>query len=164
MSYEISIMIVNGVPVEMSLIDESGDELETLNTTSEDVSSIIKMFSHKHLKVIDVKSKQNELYKKKQLEEEDDDDYTEEKEIKTAKVTGVKKPQIKLNQVRLESRMTSKPKKQLAVVTKPCKMKIRRGPRKGVSCGKQVFKYGKCPYHWGVWRKANPFMRTPKSY
>lgn len=42
-----------------------------------------------------------------------------------------------------------------------CNRKLKRGKREGESCGKSVYKYGLCSYHWNVWRKKNPFLKHP---
>lgn len=42
-----------------------------------------------------------------------------------------------------------------------CTRKLKSGNRKGDSCGKSVHKYGICSYHWGVWKKNNPFLNHP---
>ncbi len=189
MNYEISITIVDGVPKSMRLVDEAGDDVDTLDVTFEDIIPVIKMFSRNFFGMIDSKGGPAKIYLMKS-EEVVDDIYTEEKEsaaagaketpsfLETSSVSTKKTtPQIE-EESHIKPKVTKKTapqkekivgktgmiKKQPIVVTKPCKMKIRQGPRKGASCGKQSFKYGKCPYHWGIWRKAHPFMRTPKSY
>lgn len=42
-----------------------------------------------------------------------------------------------------------------------CTRKLKRGNRKGDPCGKSVYKHGICSYHWGVWKKNNPFLTHP---
>jgi hypothetical protein len=42
-----------------------------------------------------------------------------------------------------------------------CSKKLKRGSRKGEPCGKSVYKYGICSYHWGIWKKNNPFLKHP---
>ena len=52
------------------------------------------------------------------------------------------------------------PRKNTALVSL-CTRKLKRGSRKGDLCGKSVYKYGICSYHWGVWKKNNPFLNHP---
>lgn len=89
--------------------------------------------------------------------------YTEaeiKEEVDTLiKNVGTKVPKITQKNVK----SPGKPKEKKSVV-KPCPMKIRKGARKGKNCGKEVFKYGKCPRHWQIWHKANPFLDYPGQY
>jgi hypothetical protein len=48
-----------------------------------------------------------------------------------------------------------------ALLVGVCTRKLKRGNRVGDSCGKSVYKYGICSYHWGVWKKNNPFLKHP---
>lgn len=44
---------------------------------------------------------------------------------------------------------------------KTCTRRLQRGNRKGEQCLRAAHKYGMCPYHLGVWKKNNPFLKHP---
>ena len=44
---------------------------------------------------------------------------------------------------------------------KKCTRRLKRGERKGEQCLKSSYKYNMCSYHWGVWKKNNPFLNHP---
>jgi len=50
---------------------------------------------------------------------------------------------------------TNKPK------FKTCTRRLQRGNRKGEQCLRAAHKYGMCPYHLGVWKRNNPFLKHP---
>jgi hypothetical protein len=71
---------------------------------------------------------------------------------------------VKKEQIAPKEKVKSVVKKEKGPVRRPCPMKIKRGQRKGQCCGYEVYKYNKCPRHWQIWHKKNPFLKYPGEY
>jgi hypothetical protein len=39
-----------------------------------------------------------------------------------------------------------------------CTRKIKH---EGIVCGREAFRHKMCPYHWGLWKRENPFSNKP---
>jgi hypothetical protein len=41
-----------------------------------------------------------------------------------------------------------------------CKKTLIMGNRQGEKCGKAVYKCELCSYHWGLWKREHPFLKS----
>ena len=139
----LDIMIFHGISLTKNSPESGRDFPMDMSTLPESYFQEKKEYKKSHLMDIPEKKK----YKRSlSIGTQDTQDTPEEKKLTT------------------DESVVKKKYKRAPPTGRPCIRSLKTGLNKGKKCNAKSRRYGLCDYHWGKWRKANPWLNHPGYY